>query len=74
MTHKRNQARFARLKLVDQLGKVVDAMTMLEDRFESTTEQLHRCEQELEWYHAELRKHVPSSEIERELRKHRRGK
>jgi hypothetical protein len=74
MTSKRNQARYARLKLVDQLGKVVDAMTMLEDRFETASEQLQRCARELEWYHAELRKHVPSSEIERELRKHRRGK
>jgi len=74
MTTKRNQARHARLKLVDQLGKVVDSMTMLEDSYEATIEQLQRCERELEWYHAELRKHVPSSEIERELRKHRRGK
>jgi ferritin-like metal-binding protein YciE len=59
---------------VDQLGKVVDSMTMLEDRFEATIEQLHRCEQDLEWYYTKLLKYVPSSEIERELRKHRRSK
>jgi len=53
MTTKRNQARHARLKLVDQLGKVVDAMTMLEDRYEAANEQLNCLERELKSHESE---------------------
>ena len=65
MTTKRNQIRHARLKLMDQVGKMADEMTMLEDRLEAAEEQVKALTAELVWYHAELRAHVPENAIAR---------
>ena len=65
MTTKRNQIRNARLKLMDEVGKMADEMTMLEDRLEAAEEQVQALTAERDWYHAELRGHLSEYGIAR---------